>query len=81
MSYRIIAKYKIFGDASKKESINLEKKCKFSEDIMDISPKNNTNQEKTVTISEYMNDKIEDSEIAIEKLKKDLEKSLAIYNK
>ena len=75
MSYRVIAKYKIFGDASKKESINLEKKCKFSEDIMDISPK------KTVTISEYMNDKIEDSEIAIEKLKKDLEKSLAIYNK
>lgn len=79
MSYKVIAKYIIFGDNSKKSSEDLVKKCKFSEDVIDISPKNNVNQEKKVTILEYMNNKVEDPDMAVENLKKELEKSLSKY--
>jgi hypothetical protein len=84
MSYKGITKYHIFGDTKKKEVVSSEKKCKFSKDITYIPPKDDINQEidlieKKVTIVEYMNDKIEDSDVAIEKLKKDLEKNLTEF--
>lgn len=92
MSHKAIARYTIFGDASKKSSDDLVLKSsgdltlKSSCDLMELSPKNEIhpeihllNKEKKVTILDYMNDKIEDPDIAIETLKKELEKSLARY--
>lgn len=68
MSFRVITKCFIFGNNSKEKPKNT---CLQSE--------NSFNGEKKVTISEYMNRKIEDPDTAIENLKKDLEKNINKY--
>jgi hypothetical protein len=74
MSFRVITKCFIFGNNSKEEStLNRSKNT-------DLKLNNFCNQEKRVTISEYMNHKIDDPDIAIENLKKDLEKNIIKYH-
>lgn len=85
MSYKSITKYNIFGNTSKKEI--LEKKCTFSDEITHISTKfdkheqTDSNNDEKFIITEFMNNKIEDPEMAIETLKKSLEENLSTYNK
>ena len=75
MSRKVTTKYYIFGGSSKKSEV---KSPDISENLMEISQKNS--EIKKVTILEHMSDKIEDPDIAIETLKKELEKNLAKYN-
>lgn len=65
--------------------IKKDKKVTISEYITNISPKNNSTPEinliyeEKITLSEYMSHKIEDPDIAIENLKKELERYLTNY--
>ena len=69
MSFRVITKCCMFSNNSKENPKNSH-----------LEPNNFPNQEKKVTISEYINYKIEDSDVAIENLKKDLEKNINKYD-
>lgn len=95
MSYKIKLKNVIFRSSDSSNSTEKDKHVSFKNDFSPIkilenpindinhedNPKFEINHGKKVTISEYMNNKIDDPDTAIENLKKELEKNLVKYNK
>ena len=89
MSYKIKLKNVIFRSNDSSASTEKDKHVSFKNDVTPIKISEyhtndinyNINLDKKVTITEYMNNKIDDPDIAIENLRKELEKNLANYNK
>lgn len=93
MCYKVITKYILFGREAQEEKTSDDAmdisplpspKTKFLpiDSTLESLPVEGTSSlsPKKVTISEFMNNKIDEPEIAIEKLKKDLEKKLLESN-